>query len=340
MSDSPLAMSDSDFLEYVGSNKHEEQTQTPEEVEQPAQSQVEEEQVQEPTEAVEVDSPTEQSSEVKEPEEKQEETPFDYRQFYDQVMTPIKANGKTVELHSPDEAIKLMQMGANYTKKMQTLQPYRKLLMMLENNGLLDEQKISYLIDLEKKNPEAIKKLVKESSIDPLDISMDEEDKYVPGYHKVSDEQVAFVAALDNLKETPNGNDTIYEVNSNWDEQSKDALWKNPELLETIHSQRENGIYAKITNEIQRRRVLGGIPNNVPFLQAYKIVGDELNAAGAFNTNVPLTTKAQAPKPKLSNNAKAQAAASTKTNSTKSNKFINPLAISDDDFLKQMANRV
>ena len=101
----------------------------------------------------------------------------DYEAFYKKVMAPFKANGKMITLRSPEEAIQLMQQGANFTKKMQAIAPHRKLLIMLENNGLLDESKINYLIDLDKKNPEAIKKLVKDAGIDPKDIDTQAEKK-------------------------------------------------------------------------------------------------------------------------------------------------------------------
>ena len=112
------------------------------------------------------------SGESKSPESDKESTPTesektDYEAFYKEVMTPFKANGKLIELRNPAEAVQLMQMGANYTRKMQAIQQHRKVLTMLENNGLLDEGKLSFLIDIEKKNPDAIQKLVKESGIDP-----------------------------------------------------------------------------------------------------------------------------------------------------------------------------
>ena len=83
-------------------------------------------------------------------------TEIDHKAFYEMVTKPIKANGKTVEIRTPEEAIKLMQMGANYTRKMQDIAPHRKVIMMLEDNGLLDTDKLSFLIDLEKMNPDAI----------------------------------------------------------------------------------------------------------------------------------------------------------------------------------------
>ena len=91
-------------------------------------------------------------------EQDQAETkPVDYEAFFKQVMAPFKANGRTIELKSPDEAIRLMQMGAGYGRKIQDLQPHLKVLRMLEKNELLDENKLSFLIDVNAKNPEAIK---------------------------------------------------------------------------------------------------------------------------------------------------------------------------------------
>ena len=71
---------------------------------------------------------------------------FNYKEGYEKLMAPFKANGKMITPRSPEEAISLMQMGANYTRKMQELQPYRKVMLMLQNNGLMDEEKLSFLI--------------------------------------------------------------------------------------------------------------------------------------------------------------------------------------------------
>lgn len=281
------------------------------------------------------------------------DTPPDYEGFYKQIMSPLKANGKTIDLKSPQEAIQLIQMGANYTKKMQAIQPYRKVLLMLENNGLLDEGKLSFLIDIEKKNPEAIKKLIKDAGIDPLDIDTSTEPTYREGNHRVTDEEASFVSVLEDLRSTQEGTDTLQTINSQWDQASKEVLWKQPELMTTIHQQRANGIYDRITAEVERRRTLGAIPAQVPFLQAYKLVGDELDAVGGFQDLVqsktvqtppshqaqPVATRVLKPKAPA-NGDKVSAASPTRTTPRKAEKVINPLAMSDDDFLKQMADRL
>jgi len=272
---------------------------------------------------------------------------INYEEQYNRLMAPFKANGKMITLNSPDELIQLAQMGANYTRKMQDIQPHRKVLQMLQNNGLLDEGKLSFLIDLDKKDPEAIKKLIKDTGIDPLDIDTSVEPAYKEGNHLVSDESVAFDTVLEDIKSTPNGIETIQVINQ-WDHASKDLLWKSPDLMAVIHSQRDNGIYDRIATEIDRRKTLGIIPATVPFIHAYRVVGDELNNQGKFNdlvkpipkNNQPIATRVVTPKPTVTNGAKASAASTTRSVTTSAKQLVNPLAMSDEDFLKQMNNRV
>lgn len=267
----------------------------------------------------------------------------EYKAFYEKVMAPFKANGKIIELKNADEAIRLMQMGANFTRKMQDIAPHRKVLLMLENNGLLDETKLSYLIDIDKKNPEAIKRLVKESGIDPLDIDTEVEPAYTVGnHHAVSDQEANFRAVLDELISTPTGQETARVINE-WDQASKNKLWNEPAAMVAINQQRENGIFDQISTEIERQKALGNIPVNTPFLDAYTHVGNMLQQAGALGTpqpQAPIATKVAAPKNRVDNSDKAKAAAPSKSTSKKAAPLVNPLAMSDEDFLKQMANRL
>lgn len=289
-------------------------------------------------------------SKTEEPKKEEETSPPNYEAFYNQIMTPFKANGKTIKLQNPDEAIKLMQMGANYTKKLQELNPHRKVLTMLQNNNLLDESKLSYLIDLDKKNPDAIKKLVKDSGIDPLDINTAEESAYKPTDRSVTDEQVNFDSKLQDIMSTEVGKQTVHVIDKTWDAQSKEALWTNPEIMDVIQTQRELGVYDQIVEEIDRQKMLGTLSPNTPFLQAYKTVGDQIQARNGFVLKQPVqqqtqepvvvATRTATPKAEVANGDKARAAASTKTTPSKAKEISNPLAMSDDDFLKQMANRL
>ena len=85
----------------------------------------------------------------------------DYESEYKKLLAPFVANGREMSVKSVDEAITLMQMGANYNKKMAALKPSLGLLKLLESNGLADAEKISYLIDLANKDAGAVNKLSK-----------------------------------------------------------------------------------------------------------------------------------------------------------------------------------
>lgn len=220
-----------------------------------------------------------------EAEAQAEEVP-DYEALYRQIMAPFKANGREFAPKSPDEAIRLMQMGANYTKKMQALAPNLKLMRMLENKGLLQEEKLAFLIDLDAKNPAAIQKLLHDSKVDPMDLDPEATPTYTPGNHAVSDAEMSLHDALDTVSQTPTGKQTIQLIQSSWDQASKQAVYHEPALLEIIDSQRANGIYDRIAGEIERRKILGEF-TNVPFIQAYKAVGDALHQQGLLVPNGP-----------------------------------------------------
>lgn len=225
---------------------------------------------------------------AKTPDKAENKTPakgednVDYENLYKTIMAPFQANGRQFTPSSPEEAVQLMQMGANYTKKMQGLAPKMKLIRMLEKNELLDEQKISFLIDLDKKNPKAVAKLLKDSEIDPMDIDTSEEQAYKPSNHSVSDDEMAFSDTLSTVMQSSEGKETVKHINSSWDETSKQAVYKEPSLLTLIDQHRANGLYARISAEIDRQQILGRL-TNIPFIEAYKIAGTQLQEAGLLS---------------------------------------------------------
>jgi len=276
---------------------------------------------------------------------KPEPAAVNYEADYKAIMAPFKANGQMIQPKNVQEAIQLMQMGANYTQKMQKLAPNTKLLHMITQNGL-DENKLSFLIDIDKKNPEAIKKLLKDANIDPLDLDTTKEPDYREGNHKVNDAEVKFYGVLDELKSFPEGAKTLTVINDNWDQASKERLWDNPELMSDIHTQRELGIYDRIADEVKRLRTVGHIPVNTEFLVAYQHVGAELFKQNAFadllpktdpvveSKPTPIATRAAPAKPVAKPNPKVEAASTTRASPNTAQVVTNPLGMSDEEFMK------
>ena len=283
-----------------------------------------------------------------------EENVPDFKALYEGLLKPIKANGKEIQLKSHSELVQLAQQGANYTRKMQDIAPHRKTLLMLENNGI-DQEQLSYLIDLSKKDPAAIQKLLKDSAINPLDIDVEAEPTYQGGNHRVSDEEANFRAAIDDATASETGRVVIQAINGTWDQASKELLFSQPGIIETMIQQQEAGFYERIAGEVDRRRVLGQIPAGMSFLQAYKTVGDQMVAGGQLQDLVanepapaqtppvataPVAVRVAPVKPAVAPNARAEAAAPTRAAPNAAKKIVNPLAMSDDDFMNSFKNRL
>lgn len=285
----------------------------------------------------------------------------DYKAAYERLMGPIKANGKEIKLESVDEAIKLIQMGANYTKKLQALQPNLKILRMLENNQLLNEDRLNHLIDVAKGNKGAIQKLLKDNNIDPMDIDEESGKTYKAGNHKISDTEIKFNQTLEDVTSTPEGQSVIIDVQKKWDQASREVIFSDPEILSVIVDHKAKGWYDAISTEYEKRRMLGDREiTSLPFLNAYKVIGDDLAQKGLLpnsgqqaetgktqEANVEPKTEKQpeviargtAPKKRVDNGEQAKAASPTKNSAKAKAQDFNPLAMSDDEFLKQMANR-
>lgn len=281
------------------------------------------------------------------PEEKakaDDKPAIDFEAEYKKLTAPFRANGKEMQVQSADEAVALMQMGANYNKKMAALKPNLKLLKLLENNGLLSEEKLSFLIDLDKKNPDAIQKLVKDSGLDPLEMDVSKSE-YKPKTYTVDDRELELDAVLEKIQDTPTYNQVINLVSNKWDGPSKQIVAENPQLLDVINTHMGNGVYDLISTEVERQRVFGRL-NGLSDLEAYRQVGEAMNASGAFNhlaqgqkkeevpaQRQPITPAAKAEDPAV--RAKKLAASAPKAAApVKVDPDFNPLALSDEDFAK------
>jgi|TARA_B110001469_G_scaffold18565_1_gene18968 hypothetical protein len=299
------------------------------------------------TETDEIDSlKKEESSEDETPNQDSTSDSIDYKKEYDKVMAPFKANGKELSITSADEAIQLMQMGANYSQKMTALKPNLKLLKMLENNSLLDEAKLSYLIDLDKKNPDAIKQLIQDSGLDPLDVDTSDNTDYKPSTYTVNDKEIELDAVLEEIQDTSTYSKTIDLVSNKWDEASRKIVVDNPQIIKLINEHVSNGMYAQIDSTVTKERMLGRL-NGLSDIEAYRQIGDQINASGGFSTeahkpapqNIPAPTLKKQPDPKMASRKKA--AAPTKSAPTKSNlpADFNPLNLSDEDFEKLVSSK-
>jgi len=242
-------------------------------------------------------------------EEKPEGQAIDYAAFYRQIMEqPIAANGGKLQLRSPEEAVRLMQMGANYTRKMQELAPHRKALAMLQEHGLLDAGKLDFLVALDKKDPQAIKKYLADHKIDPLDMEAEGGADYEGGKYAPPPQHAVFNEMVDYVSASAQGAELIAAADAQWDAATKQSVYDNPDVLPVLLAQKQSGVYERIEAEIYRQKTLGQLPQALPFIQAYQIVGAAMHQSGAFE-DLHGASAAQTPPEQAPGGAPANASA-------------------------------
>ena len=324
----------------------------------PAEQETEEVIEHEQDEQVYEDEPEHQEEHVdvyqdaQESEDEVEDTPSDsttdYESQYKKIVgTPFKANGKEITVDSAEDAIKLMQMGANYHKQMQQLKPAKRIIAMLEQAGMLDENKLNHAIDIMNGNSAAIHKLIQERNVDVSDLYSDSEVDYTPNQHQVTDERIELDTLFNELNSTSHGQRVLQEVAGTWDEKSRYTIGQTPEILRLLSNQIESGIYDVIVAEVDKQRMLGNIPANAPMLQAYEQVGKYLQAngrlipAGSNVGKVPTQqTKEfkqhQATVPSNGSNTRKRVANTARSSTSSiSTQMDNVFAMSDEDFKRK-----
>jgi hypothetical protein len=221
-------------------------------------------------------------------------TPEGKAQVYDTLFGSFKANGRDMKVDTPEEALRLMQMGAGHLKYQARVRPALQIEQTLKNNKI-DQDKLNFLIECANGKPEAIKKLVRDAKIEPFDIDTTEESrqadaKYRPTNHVVSESDIALTEKIDTIQRVPNGDAILRVVRSEWDDKSRTRIVEDPEILSVLVAHKNHGWYDRITSEVERRRTLGTLANNMPWLDAYYQVGLDLEKSGAISSGAETTS--------------------------------------------------
>jgi len=292
-----------------------------------------------------LDTSKKDSTETK--EDTPETTEFNYESAFKEVSAPFKANGVDMQVKDPKDIVRLMQMGANYQKKMSQLKPNLKLIKMLENNELLDEAKLNNLIDLSKKDPQAITKLIKESTVDPLEIDKEAPVDYKPNNYSISDKEYNLDRILDDIKDTPTFTKTIDVLTKDWDAESRNTISDQPEIIAIVNEHMISGVFEQVHAKMQQEKILGKL-QNIPDVEAYRQTAERMHKENALvstpsskpteSSNV--SNESESKQADADRDKKRKAAAPVKqAPSKKASSDDNFLGLSDDDFMKKYAVR-
>ena len=368
--DNPISMSDEDFMRAMESQENQVNTEviedtqvtTPEVTEPdttqvsdglPADTQVgndggnstEQSQEIEPNNTIVSDTATENTNSTE-----TEPTEVDYKAFYESVTKDFKAAGKVMPgVKDPDKFIKALQMATDYALKTAALKPVLKKAKMLED---VTDEEFSEMLDFRKRNPEVIKKALKEAKLYPLDLDL-EDIQYTPQSRIMSDADYEFKETIEKLsrEDTVAFQRTQNIVLNELDSASKTTVLSNPHILSALQSEVASGRFEKIQAQALQLKAFGGY-NNVPDIELYSYIASEMDKQAlqkqgiqtnltAGEVNSPVTNTVQT-KPSVSvvdpelEDKRARAGIQIKPTTPVVKKY-DPTKLSDEEFMKLLS---
>ena len=264
------------------------------------------------------------------------ETPpkdVDYETVYKDIFKPFKANGKDITPRTIEDVVQLMQMGANYTKKMQLMAPLKKAAESLSRADIKEDD-LNFLIDVHNGDKEAIKKLLTKHNVDPMELDLDSTN-YVPKNNIVSDEDVEYSNILDDIRDSL---PKIQEIMTNtWDTRSKEALLKDPSLMRALHEEIAMGRFDNVQAQLEIEKTFGRYKGKSD-VEAYidlvtKLAVKEQSNNQPDGTNKP-TPKADVPTKPIPDKTKAAPIRTKATNQGSTLTAKDIFSMSEDQFAK------
>ena len=264
------------------------------------------------------------------------ETPskdIDYEAVYKDIFKPFKANGKDITPRTVEDVVQLMQMGANYTKKMQLMAPLKKAAESLSRADIKEDD-LNFLIDVHKGDKEAIKKLLTKHNVDPMELDLDTTN-YVPKNNIVSDEDVEYSNILDDIRDSL---PKIQEIMTNtWDTKSKEALLKDPNLMRALHEEIAMGRFDNVQAQLEIEKTFGRYKGKSD-VEAYidlvtKLAAKEQSKHQPNGKNKP-TPKANAPTKPIPDKTKAAPIRTKATNQGSTLTAKDIFSMSEEQFAK------
>ncbi len=279
-------------VEHDDDNMETDDTGSEEGTDQPEENaQAEEDESPEDTTGEQENTSTENQNE--ETEEKADDKPLDYKSeyakileekkryedFYNKVTGEFVANGRKMRgFDDPDKIIRAQQMAAGYAEKVAAFKPYKKYINTLKNKGLLDDpDKFNLAMNILDGDTEAIKKVLKDSNIDPIELDIDNVN-YVPKNEIVSDIEVALDDVLETATQNGVGDQVKNIIANEWDDDSVVELLEDPQNSADLVEHLSSGVFDVVQDRImeKRRTDVNGIYTRKPMIQQYREAAYEL----------------------------------------------------------------
>lgn len=185
-------------------------------------------------------------------EEKEDKQPAQTYKF--------KANGKDYEFSSDeivDQFPRIFGQAMDYTKKMQTIKPWRKTIDAIEGAELSHED-VSLMIDVLKGDKDAITEVLKRTGTDTLELDTEADSNYVAKDYGRDDSALAIKDIVEDISRDQEYATTHNILSKEWDDKSWNTMAQNPEMIRLLHSDVKSGMYQTLQPLAEKLKVFDG----------------------------------------------------------------------------------
>jgi hypothetical protein len=169
----------------------------------------------------------------------------------------VKALGQEFEFSEQEMIEKFPQafsQAMDYTKKMQAIKPYRKIVDAIQQEGLSQDD-VNLAIDALKGNKDAMAVLMKRNNLDALDIDTEKAESYRPSDYGRHESVIAITDVVNEIKDDPEYPRTFKVLNDQWDSNSWDAISKNPKMIKGLHTDIKSGLFDVLAPVAEKMKV-------------------------------------------------------------------------------------
>ena len=218
-----------------------------------------------------------------------------YKEFYEKVaLAKFTANGKEVEgFKDPADLIRAQQALHGYSDKMKVIKEYKPFLKALEERGITaDADKFNLAMSLIDGDPEAIKKVLKDKNIDPLELDLDDI-KYTAKNVLPSKAQMLIEETYEQAENLGVGDKFSKVINKDWDITSLKELVENSAVRNDLIQHLNDGTYDIVSDEIKRMELLdiNGSLSGMSSIDKYRMAVGRIHQRNLNSQPVQASTK-------------------------------------------------
>ena len=218
-----------------------------------------------------------------------------YKEFYEKVaLAKFTANGKEVEgFKDPADLIRAQQALHGYSDKMKVIKEYKPFLKALEERGITaDADKFNLAMSLIDGDPEAIKKVLKDKNIDPLELDLDDI-RYTAKNVLPSKAQMLIEETYEQAENLGVGDKFSRVINKDWDITSLKELVENNAVRNDLIQHLNDGTYDVVSDEIKRMELLdiNGSLSGMSSIDKYRMAVGRIHQRNLNSQPVQASTK-------------------------------------------------